>query len=119
MSSRRYAQTAAERERDTVTCEPHYGFRERLGVRPDRAPGKLGVAVGGQVRSDLLDDFWQALQRHEQPGGEGYGQVDQLDDRHCGAGPGKVTDGESEEDERYRAQEQSVCQGRPDPRSRL
>ena len=44
-------------EHDTVTCEPHYGFRERLGVRPDRTPGKLGVAVGGQVRSDLLDDF--------------------------------------------------------------
>src|SRR5215831_20190075 len=83
-------------EERRVAGEPEEADVERLGGRAHRAPGELAVVVRGEVRGDALYEAGKLAHRHEEPGGEGKGQVDEVRHRGRRIGADAVADGEAE-----------------------
>src|SRR4030095_9835989 len=65
-------------EEHGVAGKPGEADDERRGGRADRAPGELAVVIHGEVRADALHEAGQLAHRHEEAGGEGEGQGDEV-----------------------------------------
>src|SRR5215468_6082297 len=67
-----------DHEQRRVAGEPREADGERLGGHTYRAPGELAVVIRGEVRADALHEAGQLAHRHEEPGGEGEGEIDEV-----------------------------------------